>query len=153
MDDHVVFFFGAGISRPTFKMEWDNLEGSQVDTITQKVLDAPLVYTENQRYVFRDSVENDSKIVGPHESSSEYVRKVQDFLDFVRQYARKIFNQFGREVTYEDLYTLCGEVVNDQEEKKLSHHSVNPAVRTFSEMLQEEFETTALSFSSTAPMT
>jgi hypothetical protein len=36
-----------------------------VSDITQKVLDAPLVYTENERYVFPDSVEDNPKIGRP----------------------------------------------------------------------------------------
>lgn len=130
MDGHVVFFLGSGVSLPS--------DMSSVDDITQKVLNDPLVYTENKRYVFPDSVENNPKIGRPHETSDERVNAIRGFLDAVLTHAETVFNQFGRDATYEELYALCGEVVSDQSEQKLAHQSINPAVRYFSEVLQEK---------------
>ena len=130
MDDHIVFFLGSGVSRPSGM--------PSVADITQKVLDAPLVYTENKRYVFPESVENNPKIGRPRDSSHRRVAKLRGYLDLVKQHAEPVLSQFGREVTYEDLYALCGVVVNDQEQRKGAHQPVNPEARQFSEKLEDE---------------
>lgn len=130
MDDHIVFFFGAGVSRPSGM--------PSVDDITQKVLDAPLVYTENKRYVFPESVESNPNIGPPRDTSEEHVGKVQGFINTIWKHAHTVLSQFDRPVTYEDLYSMCGQVVSDQEPKKLDTNPVEPAVRPFSKILQEE---------------
>lgn len=131
MDDHVVFFLGSGVSSPSGMPD--------VNCITQKVLDADLVYTKNKRYVFPNSVESNPKIGRPHESSDERVRTIRGFLDTVRTHAESVLGKFNRTVTYEDLYALCGEVATNQAEGKLAHQPANPEVSPFSKVLQKEF--------------
>lgn len=138
MDDHVVFFFGSGVSMPTFSTVSDSdFEGS-VEEITHKVLEAPLVFTEHKRYAFPDSVETNPNIGQPHETSDERIERVRSFLEVVRGQAEAFLHRFNRDVTYEDLYALCGEVVSYEEERKLATEPVNPAIRPFSEVLRNE---------------
>lgn len=107
-------------------------------------MEAPLVYTEKKRYVFPESVESNPNIGPPRDTSEEHAGKVQGFIDTIWKHARTVLSQFDRQVTYEDLYSLCGEVVSDQEESKSAAASVNPAVRRFSEALQAEIEDSLL---------
>jgi hypothetical protein len=119
MDDHVLFFLGAGVSRPTFKAVSDfDFEGS-VKEVTQKVLNAPLVFTEHKRYAFPESVESNPNIGEPHETSDERVTKVRSFLDAVRQHAEAFLDRFDRDVTYEELYALSGEVQTNQKKTRI----------------------------------
>jgi hypothetical protein len=109
MDDHVVFFLGSGMSRPSGM--------PTVGDITQKVLDAPLVYTERERYVFPGSVENNPRIGRPKDSSRRHVAKLRGFLGEVRQHAQTVLcedEEYHERVTYEDLYALCGEIVSER---------------------------------------
>lgn len=88
MDDHIVFFFGAGVSRPS--------EMPSVDDITQKVLDAPLIYTENERYVLRENVESNPNVGPPRDAWKEHVSKVQGFINTIWERAHKVLSQFDR---------------------------------------------------------
>ena len=138
MDEHVVFFLGSGVSRPSGM--------PSVSDITQKVLDAPLVYTKNKRYVFPDSVENNPRIGRPKDSSRRHVAKVRGFLGEVRQHAQAVLcedEEYHQRVTYEDLYALCGEIVTDQEQSGIG--SAAPSVRHFSEALARETDRFLLS--------
>lgn len=138
MDDHVVFFLGSGVSRPSGM--------PSVSDITQKVLDAPLVYTENKRYVFPDSVEDNPKIGRPSDLSSRHIAMLRGFLGEVRQHAQAVLcedEEYHQQVTYEDLYALCGEIVTDQEGSGIA--SLNPATRHFSEALVRETDQFLLS--------
>jgi hypothetical protein len=138
MDDHVVFFFGSGISRPTFRAVSDfDFEGS-VKEVTQKVLNAPLVFTEHKRYPFPVSAESNPNMGEPHETSEERVTRLRNFLDAVRRHAEPFLDRFNRDVTYEELYSLCGEVQTNQKKQALAHQPVNPEVSHFAEALQGE---------------
>lgn len=132
MDDHVVFFFGAGISVPSGM--------PRVDEITQKVLEAPLVLTEHDRYVFPSSMETNPNIGQPCKTCKEDAVKVQEFINTVWEHAHTMLSQYGRKANYEDLYALCGEVVSDQEVAKAAVDPINLTIRSFSETLRKEAE-------------
>lgn len=78
--------------------------------------------------------------------------KVQGFINTIWEHADAVLSQYGRHVTYEDLYALCGEVVTDQQETKSAVASVNPAIRHFTDALKEQLGDSLLD-SSNEPFT